>query len=138
MGTPFFGARDTKKGALIFWRTVKNTALVPKCMLIRSSSPLHDAIVVDVEVAALPDDLDWWFACGQEALEIQEEGPEESLGGGASSSLKEDPPCFVADVGYVSMAYSTCFQRRPVSHHHDWIRWRLFRVSFAEVCSAFR
>jgi hypothetical protein len=29
------------------------------------------------------------------------------------------------------MAYSTCFQRRPVSHHHDWIRWRLFRVSFA-------
>ena len=73
MGTPFFGARDTKKGALIFWRTVKNTALVPKCVLIRSSSPLHGAILVDVEVAALPDDLNWWFARGQEALEIQEE-----------------------------------------------------------------
>ena len=60
---------------------------------------------MDVEVAALQDDLDWWFA--QEALEIQEEVPEESLGGGASSLLKEDPPCFVGDVGYVSMAYST-------------------------------
>jgi hypothetical protein len=23
VGTPFFGARDTKKGALIFWRTGK-------------------------------------------------------------------------------------------------------------------
>ena len=135
MWEPLFLAHETqKKVHLFFGAPVKNTALVPKCSY--ASSPLNDAILVDVEVAALQDNLDWWFA--QEALEIQEEVPEESLGGGASSSLKEDSPCFVADVGYVSMAYSTCFQRRPVSHHHDWIQWRLFRVSFAEVCSAFR
>ena len=56
----FLAHRDTKKGALNFWGTgKKNTALVPKCVLIRSSSPLHDAILVDIEVAALQDDCDW-------------------------------------------------------------------------------
>ncbi len=58
---------------------------------------------MDVEVAALQDDCDWWFAhC--DSLVIQEEVPEESLRqGGAPSSLEEDPPCVVAVVGYVSM-----------------------------------
>jgi hypothetical protein len=102
MWEPLFLAHETqKKVHLFFGAPVKNKALVPKCSY--ASSPLNDAILVDVEVAVLQDDLDWWFA--QEALEIQEEVPEESLGGGASSSLKEDSPCFVADSGYVSMAY---------------------------------
>jgi hypothetical protein len=41
-----------------------------------------------------------WGCCS----EIQEEVPEESLKGGATSLFKEDPLCLVADVGNVSMA----------------------------------
>jgi len=63
---------------------------------------------VDVEVASIQEDgWDWRFAHEEEALKIQEEIFEESLRGGASSSLKEDPPCFLAVVRAVSMAYST-------------------------------
>ena len=103
MWNAFFWRTEThKKVHLIFGAPVKNTALVPKCSY--SSSPLNDAVLVDIEVAALQDDYDWRFARGEKALKIQEEVPEESLGGGASSSLKEDPPCFIADFGYVSMA----------------------------------
>ena len=40
----------------------------------------------------------------KEALEIPEEVPEESLQGGAPSSLEEDPLCLVAYIGSVSMA----------------------------------
>ncbi len=54
----FLAHRDTKKGALNFWRTSKkNTVIVPKCSY--ASSPLNDAVLVDVEVAALQDDCDW-------------------------------------------------------------------------------
>jgi hypothetical protein len=106
MGTRFLVHRCTKKGALkIFGAPVTKTGLNSHTS--NASSPLNDAVLVDVEVASLQDDCDWWFACGEEALEIQEEIPEESLRGGASSSVKEDPSCFVADVGCVSMAHST-------------------------------
>jgi len=40
---------------------------------------LNEAILVDIEVAALQDDCDWGFTRGKAALEIQEEVPEESL-----------------------------------------------------------
>jgi hypothetical protein len=53
----FLAHRDTKKVHLIFGTLVKNTALVPKCSY--ASSPLNDAVLVDVEVAALQDDCDW-------------------------------------------------------------------------------
>jgi len=131
----FFWRTETQKNVfLIFGAPVKKVLYSHTSY---ASSPLNDALLMDVEVASLQDDCDWWFEWGEEALEIQEEVPEESLGGGASSLLKEDPPCFHAVVGSVSMAYSAWFQRRPVSHHHDWIRWRLFCFSFAEVRSAF-
>ena len=102
----FFWRTDAqKKVHLIFGAPVTNTGLNSHTS--NASSPLNDAVLVDVEVASLQDDCDWWFACGEEALEIQEEIPEESLRGGASSLLKEDPSCFVAVVGCVSMAHST-------------------------------
>ena len=53
----FLAHRDTKKVHLIFGAPVKNTVLVPKCSY--TSSPLNDAVLVDVEVAALQDDCDW-------------------------------------------------------------------------------
>ena len=54
----FLAHRDTKKGHLIFGAPVKNKVLVPKCLY--ASSPLvNDAVLVDVEVAALQDDCDW-------------------------------------------------------------------------------
>ena len=54
----FFWRTETqKKVHLIFGAPVKNTVLVPKCSY--ASSPLNDAVLVDVEVAALQDDCDW-------------------------------------------------------------------------------
>ncbi len=82
----------------------RHILLVPECILIRLRPIEYDAVPVDVEVHALQDDCVWRFARGEGALEIPEEVPEESLQGGAPSSLQEDPPCVVADVGYLSMA----------------------------------
>ena len=53
----FWRTETQKKVHLIFGAPVKNTVLVPKCSY--ASSPLNDAILVDVEVAALQDDCDW-------------------------------------------------------------------------------
>ena len=58
----FLAHRDTKKGALNFWRT--STFLVHRVTkkgaqnFWRTSTPLNDAVHVGVEVHALTDDCD--------------------------------------------------------------------------------
>jgi hypothetical protein len=53
----FWRTKTQKKVHLIFGAQIKNTALVPKCSY--ATSPLYDAVLVDVEVAALQDDCVW-------------------------------------------------------------------------------
>ncbi len=53
----FLAHQDTKKCVLIFGATIKNTVLDSHTSY--ASSPLNDALLVDVEVASLQDDCDW-------------------------------------------------------------------------------
>ena len=53
----FWRTETQKKVHLIFGAPVKNTVLDSHTS--NASSPLNDAILVDVEVASLQDDCDW-------------------------------------------------------------------------------